>query len=349
VSDVDGLVRHILDREFEAASMPTAARLWDVLDTSGLTRVGIAEDVGGAGGSRDDAATIVTRCAQRAVSLPLVEAQLVWAHAAGQTRTPVPDGRLTVALPARLDATRVLGGWRLDGVATRVAYGRSADAVLAVVPVDPDQILLARLETYEVHPAESLAGEERDDLYLDGIVAADGEATLQPVRLGEDLLYLAALGRSGQMLGAMRTCLDLTIGFARLREQFGRPIAAQQAVAHQIVEMAAEVAATEAGVAAALAQLGSAGPLDDAMRFAVGAARVAASRAATRVAAIAHQVHGAIGMTAEHQLHDYTTRLWSWRDEYGSERSWCERLAGLVGDGDELWAMMTGCPAPGST
>jgi hypothetical protein len=37
-------------------------------------------------------------------------------------------------------------------------------------------------------------------------------------------------------------------------------------------------------------------------------------------------LHGAIGFTHEHQLHRLTTRLWSWRDEFGAEREWAVRL-----------------------
>ena len=52
---------------------------------------------------------------------------------------------------------------------------------------------------------------------------------------------------------------------------------------------------------------------------AVLAAKAQASHCAGIVAAIAHQLHGAIGTTEEHRLRLTTTRLWSWRDEAGSE------------------------------
>jgi len=54
-------------------------------------------------------------------------------------------------------------------------------------------------------------------------------------------------------------------------------------------------------------------------------------------------VHGAIGFTQEHKLHHLTRRLWSWRDEAGSELVWSRVLAtGLLADGpDELWPALT--------
>ena len=58
---------------------------------------------------------------------------------------------------------------------------------------------------------------------------------------------------------------------------------------------------------------------------------------------IAHQTHGAIGFTDEHILHRYTMRLWSWRDQFGSESHWAVRLGEHVAarGADELWPMVT--------
>ena len=60
-------------------------------------------------------------------------------------------------------------------------------------------------------------------------------------------------------------------------------------------------------------------------------------------AAIAHQVHGAIGFTHEHSLHFLTKRLWSWRDEFGNETVW-NRLLGrhmAAAGPDRYWAEIT--------
>jgi hypothetical protein len=58
---------------------------------------------------------------------------------------------------------------------------------------------------------------------------------------------------------------------------------------------------------------------------------------------IAHQLHGAVGFTHEHQLHRFTTRLWSWRDEYGGEREWAARLGrfAAVSGPAGLWDWLT--------
>ena len=55
---------------------------------------------------------------------------------------------------------------------------------------------------------------------------------------------------------------------------------------------------------------------------------------------IAHQVHGAMGFTMEYSLHQLTRRLWSWRDQFGSEAEWATMIGAQVcaGDADDLWA-----------
>jgi acyl-CoA dehydrogenase len=78
--------------------------------------------------------------------------------------------------------------------------------------------------------------------------------------------------------------------------------------------------------------------------FAVAVAKARTGEAAGKVAEIAHQVHGAMGFTHEHPLHFATRRLWSWRDEFGSDAYWQERIGRLVCEagGAALWPRLAG-------
>ena len=121
--------------------------------------------------------------------------------------------------------------------------------------------------------------------------------------------------------------------------QFGRPIAKFQAVQHNLATLAGEVAAASA--AADAAAEACARP-----EIAIGEiaiAKVRGGEAAGTGAAIAHQVHGAMGFTYEHSLHHATRRLWSWREEFGNEAVWAARLGRMVAEhgADELWPFIT--------
>ena len=78
----------------------------------------------------------------------------------------------------------------------------------------------------------------------------------------------------------------------------------------------------------------------------IAMAKARASEAAGVVARIAHQVHGAIGFTREHDLRLATTRLWAWRDEDGSEAQWQAVIgaAALAAGPEGLWPLVTGTP-----
>lgn len=109
-------------------------------------------------------------------------------------------------------------------------------------------------------------------------------------------------------------------------------------------EVALIAAATQAAVAAEQAA-GDAAPARAAVS-AVLAAKAQASHGAGIVAAIAHQLHGAIGTTEEHRLRLTTTRLWSWRDEDGSEAECFAELGraalGAATQAGGLWPWLSG-------
>jgi acyl-CoA dehydrogenase len=145
--------------------------------------------------------------------------------------------------------------------------------------------------------------------------------------------------RAQQMVGAMERCLDYAIAYAMERQQFGRPIAKFQAIQHMLADAAGQFAA-----ASASADLAADAVAQADFEFAVAIAKARVGEAAGKVAEICHQVHGAMGFTQEHPLHFATRRLWSWRDEFGHEAFWQQRIGTLVcaGGGDALWQRLVG-------
>ncbi|WP_433205637.1 acyl-CoA dehydrogenase family protein [Dactylosporangium sp. CS-047395] len=257
-----------------------------------LTSAGLTH-VGFAGeGDLRDALTIAAVLAAHAVPTHVPEQAVLAGRLAERAGVRLPDGPVAAVL---------------DPAA--VPWARAATHLILA-----DGTLLPA-GAYRVTPRTNLAGEPRDEV----------DVAAAPVP--DELELRGALLRSVQIAAALRTVLDLTLRYARERVQFGRPIGKLDAVRQQVALLAGEVEATAAGVEAATAALAGSG---DAL-IPVAAAKVQAGIAATAGARIAHQVHGAIGVTREHPLHRYTTRLWSWRDEFGGEEYWAARLAAAVG------------------
>jgi acyl-CoA dehydrogenase len=227
----------------------------------------------------------------------------------------------------------------LSGHAHRVPWGLSCDHLVVVAQREgqPCIVLIEREALGQSHSemVKNLAGEPRVqfDFANTPIVAF---APLADAK--ERLLCEGALLRSVQMAGALQRSLEYSLQYANDRVQFGRPIGKFQAVQHMLAVLAGHVAATAAAADAAIELSGEAPE-----QFFVAVAKSRAGEAAGKGAEIAHQVHGAMGFTREHNLHHLTRRLWSWRDEFGNETHWQTRIGemALKQGADNLWPFLT--------
>ena len=123
------------------------------------------------------------------------------------------------------------------------------------------------------------------------------------------------------------------------REQFGAPLIKIPAVSTTLAQMAVRIRFAESALdrATTVCADGNAPAL---RRFgAVSAARIGAASATTLVARTSHQLHGAVGITAEYGLHRYTSKLWALRDADESQFVCCRRLGARVrSEGEsQLW------------
>jgi acyl-CoA dehydrogenase len=225
----------------------------------------------------------------------------------------------------------------LNGRARRVPFARAAGHIaLLIVKEDEAAVALVTAQGLPMKQSASLAGEPRDDISLDGVAPI----AVRPTAVDQDrLVSFGAAVRLQQMAGALEKILEQSVQYALDRSQFGRPIAKFQAVQHNLATLAGEVAAASAAADAAA----EACAMPDMAIGEIAIAKVRGGEAAGTGAAIAHQVHGAMGFTYEHSLHHATRRLWAWREEFGNEAVWAARLGRMVAErgADELWPFIT--------
>lgn len=318
------------------------ADLWSSLRELGFVHIAVPERLGGGGMRKADTAIVVRHAAANNTFLPLAETMVAGWLLADQG-IEVPSSRLTVATRGTLVAEQSQGDVRISGKLANVPWLDLAEEVLTVAKVD-GQFSLFRLQGPfpVVAQRRNLADEPRATLHYEGMrIPHDDIVPLADPQAQDDMLLFLAVLRAAQLVGAMQRALDIAIEYANVRVQFGRPIGRFQAIQHSLAEAVGHYAAGLAATEAALAALDE--PGRDRHLLTVAAAKARTSEAATHVAAVTHQVLGAIGFTREHELQLSTRRLWSWREEAGDEAFWNERLGRLgtrLGSG-KLWALLS--------
>lgn len=313
--------------------------LWGELAEAGFSLLGVPEGAGGSGGDLDDLAVAVDTVARHAAPVPLAETAFLsgWLLAGAGMQIPAAS-----PLTASSDAlTTDPSGTTVSGE-VEVPWGRHCGH--AIIPVKRDGELLVAAFPLEadgnprIAHGANLAGEPRDVLSFDRCPLPEQTAR---AAAGIDLASVArraALARSVQMAGAAEAALEMSLRYAKEREQFGRPLNRFQAIQQSLAVLAGQVSMMRSAAAAAVQAV-----QDDApgAAIAVAAAKATTSASATTVAALAHQIHGALGFTQEHRLGAATTRLWSWREEYGGEGVWQDALADLVLASEGWWPALT--------
>ena len=320
----------------EAGEWPAA--LWQALEEVGLTRAALSEEAGGSGIEFEDAMFALKRSAYHGAPVPLAETMLAGRLLAA-AGIAVPEGCLTVAPTQRsdrLEFERSAAGAMVTGDAHRVPWGNACAHALVAGTLEGKEVVgLALLEGAAAAVEKNLAGEPRALLrFVRAPLIACAPLPGALSRLEAE----GALYRSVQMAGALERTLEYALQYANERVQFGRPIGKFQAVQHMLAVLAGQVAAASAAADAAV-ETSRIAPDE----FAVSVAKSRTGEAAGKAAEIAHQVHGAMGYTREHNLHYSTRRLWSWRDEFGNETYWQTRLGRAVAaaGADALWPMLS--------
>jgi alkylation response protein AidB-like acyl-CoA dehydrogenase len=306
------------------------AALWQTLEESGLTQAAVPEERGGAGGTLGDGLYFLKVASRYAAPLPLAET-LIAGVLLAEAGADVPAGPLAIAPVRPVDRIECRDGV-LSGKAPGVPFARGA---AAIVVVTSEGLALVDPKDVRIEEDKGVSGEPRDTVVFDGAKANMVGGAVD----GDRLQRLGALVRSVQMAGALEGILAMTVQYVQDRKQFGRPLSKFQAVQQALAAMAGQVAAASAAADAAI-EAEEEG--DGAVAIAVAKARV--GEAAGVAAELAHQAHGAIGFTHEYALHQFTRRLWTWRDEFGGEPYWQAEIGRQVAKGgaDRLWQFASG-------
>jgi alkylation response protein AidB-like acyl-CoA dehydrogenase len=318
--------------------------LWRTLAEAGLTLAWVPEQHGGAGASLAEGFEILAVAGRFAAPVPLAETLLAGWLLSGADMS-VPDeahGAMTVA-PARPSDRIVLASdGTLSGRARGVPFASEAAhlAVLASGESGPS-IALVEASAVRIERGESLAGDASDTVTFDRAVPV--AVAPAPAGIDQDaLMLMGAAVRSVETAGALETMLALSLRYAEERVAFERPIAKFQAVQHNLARLAGEVAAALTAAGSAADAIASAESFDEAIFLEAASAKIRSAEAAQEGAAIAHQVHGAIGFTREHVLHRFTLRVLGWRDDFGNESHWAVELGKRVAarGADAFWPLL---------
>jgi len=313
--------------------------LWRAVTDAGLPQAWLNETQGGA--SLGDGFAILGVAGRHALPLPLAETMLAgWLLT--QASIEAPADAMTVAPVRPRDRISRNADGTLSGRADAVPFATDAKHI-AVVTSDAKGAAIALVNTTDcdIGGGETLAGDPANLVSFDRVKAI--ASARAPYGFDASaLMLMGATVRATQIAGALEAILALSVRYANERVAFERPIGKFQAVQQNLARLAGEVAAALAAAGSAADTIGHSTAFDDTLLLEAASAKIRTGEAAAEGASIAHQVHGAIGFTKEHVLHRFTLRMLSWRDDFGTESYWAERLGGMIATrgADHFWPML---------
>jgi alkylation response protein AidB-like acyl-CoA dehydrogenase len=211
-----------------------------------------------------------------------------------------------------VEATRDDGNYMISGTKLFVPDAHIADYLLCVARTEPARgiaIFLAdaRNPRIKYTVLKTMAGDKLCEVVFDRVPVPKANilGRLNQERGAvQDIVQRAAVGKCCEMVGNIQRVLEMTVDYAKERKQFDRPIGSFQVIQHYCADMATDVDSARFSTYQAAWMLSEGLPC--AKEVAVAKAWI--SEASQRVFALAHQIHGAIGVTVDHDLHYYTRR-----------------------------------------
>ncbi len=319
----------------------------------GLQAIAIPEEYGGQGFGFVELIVVLEEMGRSLLCAPFFSSVVLAANtlllsgdeAAKQTHLPGIASGETIATLAlteengrwdeagvTMTATAAGDGWTLDGTKSYVLDGHTADLILVAARTDKGVSLFSVGSGADGLTRTSLStmDQTRKQAKLDfagvtaDLVGTEGEGW--PVI--ERVLDLAAVALAAEQVGGAQKCLDMSVEYAKVRVQFGRPIGSFQAIKHKCADMLLEV---ESAKSAAYYAGWCAAEMNDELPQVASLAKSYCSEAYFHASAENIQIHGGIGFTWEHPAHLYFKRAKSSELMFGDPTYHRELLAQRIG------------------
>jgi alkylation response protein AidB-like acyl-CoA dehydrogenase len=243
-------------------------------------------------------------------------------------------GRYDFEEPALEAETLKDGTYRLSGTRLLVDYAHVADEILVCAAVKGSGPTLFRIRKdakgKSLTPLDTLTKERTFAVAFDAVGLRPEDVVGQA---GKGHTYIrAALPRAivlkcGEMLGGLERVVDMTVQYMKERKQFGRALGTLQAVQHRCADMQTLLMGTRLTVGQAASLLSEGRPADKEIAM----AKAWASDAYKACTWTAHQLHGGIGFTQEHDLHLYYKHAKACELAFGGSLHHRRTLADLMG------------------
>ncbi len=308
-------------RDIEHGRPEAWRQVYDGVVELGLFGVAVPEQAGGAGGSVEDLCVMVEESARALVPGPVASTALATLLVSdGAVLQELSNGVITAGIALQADLRDDAGS--VSGSADYVLG--AVDSGLLLLPVG-DSVVLVDASGPGVTVEPLAATDFSRPLARVTVTAAPATRLAVSRRRFEDL---AATVLAAEASGVAGWALDTAAEYAKVREQFGKPIGSFQAVKHICAEML--LRAQQIAVAAGDAAAAAAGGDDHQLAIAAAVAAAAGIDAATSNAKDGIQVLGGIGITWEHDAHLYLRRAYGIGQFLGGRASWVRRVAELT-------------------
>jgi alkylation response protein AidB-like acyl-CoA dehydrogenase len=343
-----------LVREMESDPRGYPDKLWRRIKEMGWLGIFVPEEYGGHDGSFLDLLVLLQEMGRAALPGPFFTTAVLGgltileAGSEEQKRSLLPplcngDFLVTLALGEpgvdfgldHLTTTAAVerdGRYSITGTKLFVPDAHVADLLVCIAAATGDEVSAFLVKTagrgVSLTP---LATNLRDRQFEVSFAAAAADDALGRVGGGraalERVIEKAMVAKAAEMVGAGQKLLEMTMDYAKLRVQFGKPIGSLQAVQHHCANLATSIETAELMTYRAGWMIEQGLPCRrDALR-----AKAWANEACKRAAALGHQVHGGMGFTREYDLYLYSSRMTAFARLLGGTR-WCQdRLAEEIG------------------